>query len=176
MREYEKYLNILHLKILSLQISYNGQGKIKILRNNFDFEEYVQCFYAFLDVRKLKHSAERNAILRAIFDFDKHFTVEVLQSRLQERKCHVSRSTLYATLGLLVDAGLVCKHHLPLQAAVQYEKFYRADAHNHICMEESEEMIEFYDSRVEEIKKEIAEKYKIDVINHVFTIYCKKKK
>ena len=146
---------------------------MKVLGNSCDFEEYVRCFYAFLDARKLKRSSERNAILRAVFGFGKHFTVEVLQNRLQEQKCHVSRSTLYATLGLLVDSGLICKHHLPVR---QYEKFYRTDAHNHVCMEDSEEMIEFYDQRIEEIKKEIAEKYNIDVINHIFTIYCKKKK
>ena len=147
----------------------------EVLENSCDFEEYVGCFYAFLDAHKLRRSSERNAILRAVFEFNKHFTIEELQTQLQKRKCHVSRSTLYAALGLMLDAGLVCKHRLPLQATIRYEKSYHQDAHNHICIEDVEKMIEFYDPRIEELKKEIAEKYNVDVINHLFTIYCKKK-
>ena len=147
---------------------------MEILKNSCDFEEYVRCFYAFLDAHNLRRSAERNAILRAVCDFNTHFTVDELQNRLQNRKCHVSRSTLYATLALLIDAGLVCKHRLPLQTTLQYEKFYREDAHNHICIEGAEKMIEFYEPRIEEIKKEIAEKYNVEILNHLFTIYCKK--
>ena len=149
---------------------------MEILENGCDFEKYVQCFYSFLDAHKLKRSLERNTVLRAVFDFDKHFTAEDLQNKLTQQKYHVSRSTLYATLGLLMDAGLVFKHRLPGQVKPQFEKFYCANAHNHIYMENCEKMIEFYDDRIEEIKKEMAEKYAIDIINHSFTLYCKKKK
>jgi Fur family ferric uptake transcriptional regulator len=145
------------------------------LENSCSFEEYVQCFYAFLDERKLKRSSERNSILRTAFDFNRHFTAEELQCRLQEQKFHVSRSTLYATLGLLMDAGLLFKHHLPGRVTPLYEKFYCTDVHNHIFIEGDEKMIEFGDKRIEEIKKEIAEKYDIDVVKHTFTIYCKNK-
>ena len=148
---------------------------MKISEDSCNFEKYVQCFYAYLDGHKLKRSVERNAILLSVFDFDKHFTIEDLQNRLKEQKHHVSRSTLYATLGLLIDAGLVFKHHLPCQATAQYEKFFCSDAHNHIYTEGSEKMIEFYDNRIDEIKKDIEKKYGVDVVQHAFTLYCKKK-
>jgi Fur family ferric uptake transcriptional regulator len=148
----------------------------EMVERNCGIEEYVQCFYAFLDERKLKRSAERNAILRAVFDFDKHFTIEMLHRKLKSQKCFVSKSTLYAAIGLLMDAGLVFKHHLPSQITPQYEKFYGPDAHNHIYVEGSEKMIDFSDQRIEEIKKEIAEKYNVEVINHAFILYCKKRK
>jgi len=149
---------------------------MEILENSCDFEKYVRCFYSFLDARKLKRSSERNTILRTVFHFDRHFTAEDLQNKLKQQKCHVSRSTLYATLRLLMDAGLVYKHRLPFQGVAQFEKFYCTDAHNHIYVEGSEKMIEFYDNRVEEIKKEIAKKHNVDIISHSFTLYCKKKK
>ena len=147
---------------------------MKILKNSCDFENYVQCFYSFLDAHKLRRSAERNAVLRAVFHFDRHFTVEELQCRLKQQKYHVSRSTLYTTLGLLMDAGLVFKHRLSSQTSPQYEKFYGTDAHNHVYMEGLEKMLEFSDERIEEIKKEIAEKYQVEVVNHAFILYCRK--
>ena len=146
------------------------------MENSCDFEEYVQCFYAFLDARKSYRSEERNAILRTIFDFDKHFSANELHKKLKKQKCHVSQSTLYATLGVLIEAGLICKHHLPGQVTPLYEKFYGSDVHNHIYIEGSNEIIEFYDERIDEIKKNIAEKYAVEVINQTFTLYCKKKK
>jgi Fur family ferric uptake transcriptional regulator len=148
---------------------------MEILENSCDFEKYVQCFYSFLDARKLKRSSERNAILRTVFDSNRHFTAEELQSKLKQQKCHVSRSTLYATLGLLMDAGLVLKHHLSDTITPQFETFFGVDAHNHIYIEGCEELMEFHDSRIEEIKKEMAEKYCVDIVNHSFTLYCKKK-
>jgi len=152
-----------------------GTKKMNIVENNCDFEKYVQCFYAFLDAHKLNRSAERNAILRAVFDFNKHFTIEALHSELKSRKCFVSKSTLYLTIGLLMEAGLVFKHYLPSQTTPQYEKFYGSDAHNHIYIEGSEKMLEFSDKRMEGIKKEIEEKYNVEVVSHAFILYCRKK-
>jgi len=149
--------------------------KEEVVRKNCDFEKYVECFYAFLDGRKLKRSAERNAILRAVFEFNKHFTIEALQDKLKMKKCFVSKSTLYASIGLLMDAGLVFKHCLPSQITPQYEKFYGTDAHNHIYVEGAKNMIEFSDDRIEKIKRELEEKYNIEVINHAFIFYCRKK-
>ena len=143
-------------------------------RKNCNFEKYVERFYAFLDERKLKRSAERNAILRTVFDFNKHFTIEMLHDKLKSQKCFVSKSTLYATIGLLMDAGLVFKHNLPSQITPQYEKFYGADAHDHVYIEGSEKMLEFSDERITEIKKEIAEKYQVEIVNHAFILYCRK--
>jgi Fur family ferric uptake transcriptional regulator len=145
-------------------------------RNNCDFEEYVQCFNSFLYAQKLNRSEERNAILRAVFNFDNHFTANTLHKKLDRKKCYVSQSTLYATLELLMGAGLIIKHHLPGQVTPLYEKFYGSDAHNHIHIEGSEEMIEFHDPRIDEIKKDIEKKYAIEVTNHAFTLYCKNKK
>jgi len=149
---------------------------MKKTRNSSDLEGYVQHFYAFLDARKMNRSEERNAILRAVFDFDKHFSASTLHKKLEEQKHYVSRSTLYNNLGLLIEAGLVLKHRLPTQATPLYKKCYGSNTHNHIYMEDSKEIIEFYDKRIEEIKKDIEEKYAVEVVNQTFTLCCKKKK
>ena len=150
--------------------------KMKKVRYRYDLEEYFQSFYRFLDERKLKRSEERAAILRAVFDFDGHFSASALHKKLNGQKNYVCRTTLYHTLRLLVEAGLVLKYRLHTRAVPLYEKCYSFVARNHICIEGTEEIIEFYDERIDEIKKDIAEKYAVEVINQTFTLYCKKKK
>ena len=143
--------------------------------DNQCFEDYLQCFYSFLDARKLNRSSERNAVLLAIYNYDKHFTLEDLQKRLKRRKHHICQSTLYKTVSLLEEAGLLFKHHLPHSPVPQYEKIQSADYHNHICIEDEKEMIEFSDERINLIKKEIEEKYNVSVVKHSFVLYCEKK-
>jgi len=159
-----------------LQTVKDRGSKTKEVKYSYNLEEYFQCFYAFLNARKLNRSEERGAILRAVFGFDKRFSVSTLHKKLEEQKHYISRSTLHCTLELLIEAGLVLKHYLPTQITPLYEKCYGSDTHNHICIEGTEEIIEFYDGRIDEIKKDIAEKYAVEVINQTFTLYCKKKK
>jgi len=144
------------------------------LGNNYSFEDYLQCFYSFLDAHKLKRSSERNAILRTVYDYNKHFTFEHLQKKLKQKKYHISQSTLYVTLNLLEKAGLVFKHHFPYSSIPQYEKIQCDNSHNHVYVEGAKEMIEFSDNRINEIIKEVEEKYNVNVVKHSFILYCKK--
>ena len=147
---------------------------MRTLKKRFDYEKYVERFYAFLDARKLSRTEERNDILRIVFDFDEPFTVDAVDKKLKNQKCHVSKSTLYTTIRLLKEAGLILKHHLPWHAAPVYEKFYDADAHSHVYIEGSKETIEIPNPRIGEIKKELTEKYGLDIVNYTLTVYCKK--
>jgi len=159
--------------MLSLQIFHKRSCKMKKSGRNNDFEKYVQCFYSFLAEQKMKRSVERSTILRTVFDFDQHFSVEMLQKKLKKQKCSISTSTLYTTLGLLMEAGLIFKHNLPGRTP-HYEKFYGSDAHTHIYIEGTKESVECYDSLIEKIKQDIAEKYAIEITNYAFVLYGKK--
>ena len=161
--------------MLSLQIGYTTSGKMEIQNKHTDFEGYAQRFYAFLDTRRMNRSAERGAILRAIFDCDKPFTADSLLLRLEKKKSFIARSTVYANLGLLVEAGLITKCRFPKQRIPIFEKSFHTNSQNYIYIIDTQKVIEFEDERIDEIKKELAEKYNIDVINHSFTIHCNKK-
>ena len=137
--------------------------------------DYVEAFNAFLDKHNLRSTVERNMIVTVIFEMETHFTVEELQKKFKKRKYHISRTTLYKTINLLVDAGLILKHYFPSEPSAQYEKFFNVIAHNHVYMEDINEVFEFSDERIDEIIKEVEKKYKVEIIRHSFTIYCKKK-
>ena len=149
---------------------------MELSKKRCDYEKYVERFYTFLDERNLSRTMERNDILRIVFKFNKHFTISELDKKLKEHKCRVSKSALYSTIEILKDAGMVLKHHLPWSATPIYEKFYDTDAHSHIYVENTEEVIEFYNPQIDDIKREVAESFSLDVINHTLTLYCRKRK
>ena len=73
-------------------------------------DAYVKRFEQFLDVKKMRKTPERFAILRCILAFQSHFTIEQLAQSLELQTYHVSRATLYNTLQLMIEARLVRRH------------------------------------------------------------------
>lgn len=83
---------------------------------------------------KLRKTEERYAILECICSFPGHFDMCLLHQKLEEMNFHVSRATVYNTVDVLVDSGLIVRHQLTAQA-VQYELRMLAETHLHlICM------------------------------------------
>ena len=91
-------------------------------------------FTRYLAEKKLRKTEERYAILECICSFPGHFDMCLLHQKLEEMNFHVSRDTVYNTVDVLVDSGLIVRHQLTAQA-VQYELRMLAETHLHlICM------------------------------------------
>ncbi len=88
-------------------------------------------FSDYLDVRKYRKTKERFAILDHIYTSADHFDMESLQESMNETSLRVSRATLYNTMDLLLDCGLVVKHQFGTNAA-KYECAYGNENHDHI--------------------------------------------
>jgi Fur family ferric uptake transcriptional regulator len=142
------------------------------MKPDYTFEEYMDYFNSFLEKRNLRKTYERNVILRTVYNFEEHFTLETLLQKLQKTKEHICATTLYTTLNLFVEAGLVIKHHFPSQPP-QYEKSCNIRSHNHLYMEDTNEIIEFSDNKLLEIIKNTEDKYKVKATRYSLTIYCR---
>lgn len=89
----------------------------------------------YLESRNLRKTPERFAILEKVFSLTGHFDVMELYRRMEEGAYHVSRATIYNTLALLVDCGVVTKHQFGNQQA-KYEKAIQTANHHHlVCTE-----------------------------------------
>ena len=64
-------------------------------------------FLDFLEEKNLRITAQRRAIVDTVFGTDQHFTAEQLLEWARERDSSVSRATVYRTLRLLADMGLL---------------------------------------------------------------------
>lgn len=92
-------------------------------------------FTEYISERGLRKTEERYTILKSICSFRGHFDMNLLADKLQKLNYRVSRATLYNTLNILVDAGLLVRHPMTVQN-VQYELRIYADTHLHlICTE-----------------------------------------
>ncbi len=87
-------------------------------------------FTEYMKVKKLRKTPERYAILDKVFDMTDHFFIESLYSALEVDAYHVSRATVYNTIELLIDSGLVRRHKFG-NKPTQYEKVTTSGIINH---------------------------------------------
>ena len=92
---------------------------------------------------------------------------------MKNKNYRVSRATLYNTIELLLECGLVRKHQFG-QNQAQYEKCYFDKQHDHLILSNGE-VIEFCDPRIQSIKKTIEEVFNVDIFNHSLYFYGNKK-
>jgi Fur family ferric uptake transcriptional regulator len=87
----------------------------------------------YLETNKHRKTPERYAILRAVYSFDGHFSLDELSEMLSvDYKFPVSRATLYNTLNLFMELRLVIRHRF--QGTTKYEACYADNSHCHqIC-------------------------------------------
>jgi Fur family ferric uptake transcriptional regulator len=132
-------------------------------------------FKNFLGQRGLKFTKERIAILKEVFSFHGHFEPEHLYFRMREGGSKASRASVYRTLSLLVESGLVEKVTRTEKGTV-YEHTYGHRHHDHMICGACGKIIEFYSEKLESLQNEICVSNGFEGASHTLEIrgYCEK--
>tara|TARA_B100000683_G_C12240934_1_gene453213 strand:+ start:195 stop:629 length:435 start_codon:yes stop_codon:yes gene_type:complete len=127
--------------------------------------------------RGLRLTEQRKVIVRlleeTISDTKFHPDVDEIYSRAIKIDKKISVATVYRTVKLLEENGIIDKHEFKAGKA-RYE-VSTDNHHDHLIDINSGEIIEFVDDDIEKLKKRIANKHGYDLIDHRLELYCKKK-
>lgn len=134
------------------------------------FEEVKKVFSDYLEHKNHRKTPERFTILAEIYSRDDHFDVEMLYLELKKNNFHISRATVYNTLDLLLNCGLVIKHQFGNNVAL-YEKAYGYKQHDHLICTVCNKVLEFCDPRIQQIQNIMGGLLKFNVKRHSLTLY-----
>ena len=101
-----------------------------------------------------------------------HPDVDELHKRVTKVDDKISIATVYRTVKLFEEAGILIKHDFKTGKA----RYELNDDHNHLIDIKTGEIIEFVDEEIEELQKKIADKYGYKLVDHKLELYGIKKK
>lgn len=117
----------------------------------------------------LRITEQRRVIARVLSDAEDHPDVEVLHQRSAAIDPGISIATVYRTVRLFEDAGILERHDFG-DGRARYEAAAETH-HDHLINVETGEVIEFVDAELEELQRRIAEKLGYRLVDHRLELY-----
>lgn len=134
------------------------------------YEKQEALFADYLRRRNLKLTPERRTVLREVFQHHGHLDADQLLVRLRTKEERVSRATIYRTLELLVDSGLIWKVSLGGSQS-HYELAYGAKHHDHLICMSCGQVIEFVNERIEQLQEKVCRDHGFHPMRHNMQIF-----
>ena len=122
----------------------------------------------------VKLTGQRKIIARVMSEAEDHPDVDELYNRVKIIDSKISIATVYRTVKLFEEAGILAKHDFKGGKA-RYEEISESH-HDHLIDVKTGEIIEFVDDEIEKLQKKVAEKYGYDLVDHKLELYGIKKK
>jgi len=110
--------------------------------------EVKERFNEFIRQRGMRHTSQRDVIVEAAFASEDHFTAEELLVTARKIDPKTSRATLYRTLALLVECGLLREIDLGRDERVYDPNFLESPDHNHLICIDCGKVVEFEDEPI----------------------------
>ena len=121
----------------------------------------------------VKLTDQRKIIARIMSDSQDHPDVDELYKRASKVDSKISIATVYRTVKLFEESGIVAKHDFKGGKA-RYEELNEGH-HDHLIDIKTGEIIEFVDEEIEKLQKKVADKYGYKLVDHKLELYGLKK-
>ena len=121
----------------------------------------------------VKLTEQRRIIAKVMSESSDHPDVDELYNRVSKIDPKISIATVYRTVKLFEEAGILTKHDFKGGKA-RYEAMVESH-HDHLIDIKTGEIIEFVDDEIEKLQKKVAEKYGYELVDHKLELYGVKK-
>jgi len=114
-------------------------------------------------------TGQRRVIARVLSDSQDHPDAEELHRRAAAIDPHISIATVYRTVRLLEESGILERHDFR-DGRSRYEEV-PDEHHDHLIDVQSGRVIEFHDDQIEELQRLVAEKLGYKLVDHRLELY-----
>jgi Fur family transcriptional regulator, ferric uptake regulator len=118
----------------------------------------------------MRMTDQRRVVARVLSTAEDHPDVEELYHRAHAVDPHISLATVYRTVRLFEEAGVVERHDFG-DGRSRYEEA-GSDHHDHLINIKTGEVIEFFDAEIEKMKEALAEKLGYKLVGHKLELYA----
>ena len=108
--------------------------------------------YEFIQASGLRRTTQRDAIIEAAFSHTDHYTAEELLLRARVLEPSVSRATIYRTLPLLVESGLLKELDLGKDQMFYDPNYIDHPRHSHLICVDCNRIVEFEDRNIDTLE------------------------
>lgn len=119
--------------------------------------------------RSIKMTNQRRVIAQVLSEADDHPDVQELHRRAEAVDDKISLATVYRTVRLFEEEGILERHDFG-DGLARYEES-TDDHHDHLINMRSGEVIEFHNEEIERLQDEIAAKYGLKLVGHRMELY-----
>jgi Fur family transcriptional regulator, ferric uptake regulator len=136
--------------------------------------EKERGFQDFIQKRGLKSTRQRATIVRVFFSLRGHVSVEELLREVKKVNPRIGYATVYRTLHLLVESGLIEERRFG-DGLARYEGRSEVEHHDHMICTECGLITEFFDPQLESLQERLAENQHFRIFRHRLELYgvCK---
>lgn len=120
----------------------------------------------------LKMTCQRRVIARVLSEASDHPDVEQVHERASEIDSKISIATVYRTVKLFEEAGILDRHDFG-EGRARYEE-RSDDHHDHLIDVKSGDVVEFVDEEIERLQIEVAKRLGYRLVDHRMELYAVK--
>jgi Fur family transcriptional regulator, ferric uptake regulator len=114
--------------------------------------------YDFIEQKGLRKTAQRDAIVNAAFSTTEHYTAEELLTMSKKIEPSVSRATVYRTLPLLVECGVLKEMDFGKEFKYYDPNYNDHPFHNHLICVDCDKIVEFEDINIDTLENCISKR------------------
>jgi Fur family transcriptional regulator, ferric uptake regulator len=119
-------------------------------------ESAKEKFMKFLAQKNLRITTQRQIIIDTVFSTEEHFTADQLLDWSRAKDPTVSRATVYRTLPLLTESGLVREMDFGKEYKFYDPNYAEHPNHSHIICGDCEKIVEFESEKLDKLENEIS--------------------